>query len=132
VEDKAGKDGAERATLGKTFPLFERVGGAVGLEEVATVGIGVEEVKERKGGMESGVRGEDVAGGRAGDGVEHVGDIEKEEGALWRERLGDGVGYKMADLGKGGMNEVVNASLDSDPHLALGKEDGGKFRGEAL
>jgi hypothetical protein len=132
VENKACKDGAKGTALGKTFVLQEGVGGAVRLEKEATVGVGIEEVEEREGRVECGVGSKDVAGGGPGDSIEHVGNVQKEEGTLGREGVGDWVGDKAVSEGEGGMDEVIDATLDGDTHLALGEENGGKLGGKAL
>jgi hypothetical protein len=76
VQDKASENGAEWAALGKAFVLEEGVDGAIGLEEEAMVGVTIKKVKERENRVEGRVGGKAVAGSFAGDGVEHVGDVE--------------------------------------------------------
>jgi hypothetical protein len=53
VEDKGGKDRAERAPLGKTFALAEAVPERVGHEVPASVGICIERVEKWNKGVEN-------------------------------------------------------------------------------
>ena len=78
VEGEGSEYAAEGAALGKSFELLEERPEGVGSKEPAGVGFVVEEVKEWEETGESWVGVEDVADGFAGDGVEHILDVEEE------------------------------------------------------
>jgi hypothetical protein len=67
--------------------------------------------------------------GFAGDGVEHVDDVEEEKGMGWRVASGLEVSNVGLNSGAGEVNDRVKATRDADPKLALGKEVGGKVGG---
>ena len=124
VENKATKEGAKGAALGKAFMLGEVGPGAVRRDEPAGVGGVVDQVEEGEDLGEVGA--EHGAAGVTGAGVEHVDDVEGEEDA----GLVSGVREVTIDKEVEEVGDGVKAAIDADAKLAGREEEGSKVRAE--
>ena len=124
VKDKATKEGAKGAALGKAFMLGEVGPGAVRRDEPAGVGGVVDQVEEGEDLGEVGA--EHGAAGVTGAGVEHVDDVKGEEDA----GLVSGVREVTIDKEVEEVGDGVKAAIDADAKLAGREEEGSKVRAE--
>lgn len=116
AKDESSETAAERATLGETFVLGEKVPVAVSCLVPAAVGVLVEEVEVGEKDVQFREFSEFMAARVARNGVEHVDDVKEKEG---------GVGIRVVfeqtlDLGKGGVNDKVQAATDANSKLTGG------------
>ena len=123
VEDKAAKEGAEGAALGKAFVLEDVGPGVVGRDEPAGVGGVVDEVKEGNNLGEVSV--EHGTAGVTGAGVEHVDDVDSQEDAGLMGEVREVAIDEKVEVG-----DSVEAAIDADAKLAGREEEGGKVGAE--
>ena len=107
VEDEGREQGAEGATLGETFVLEKRGERAVRGAVPDMVGLAVEDVKkgEAKEGSTSSI---------TGNGIEHIGNVEEEEGTGGVLVVGE----EGLELGHGGVEGEINTTAQTDAELA--------------
>ena len=121
VEDKAIKEGAEGAALGKAFRLGEVGPGMIQSDKPAGIRGVVNQVKEGEDLGEVGP--EHGAAGIARAGVKHVNDVESQEDT----GLVGWVGEVVIDEEVG---DSVETAIDADAKLASREEEGSKVRAE--
>ena len=100
--------------MGEAFGLGEVGRVAIVVPVVTVVGLGIQEVEEGGDAAELGVVKEAVAECFAGDAIEHVGEVQEEEGP-------GGVGFihVAVELGSGDVYHQLEAAWEGDPILAV-------------